>query len=354
QMADSSDAAVRPKNEKKRRTERGRSGGFLSIFGCASSKSSSPPPIAKSEQRTKQIAAPPAVNHNSTAAPAAAAAAHSSAGAKEAATVSDQSFDPKHVYNMRHRSRGLALIFNFQQFLPETNLSYRHGSDKDLNNVVASFKRLQFQVHKFSNLYAVEFLSQLKQVSEVNHSDHDAIAIVIMSHGEEGVIFASDGGIPLVEVFEPIRQCPSLVGKPKLFFLQACRGSKFDPGKEQTDSGVEETEPEAFRRALDAADGIKTIQRLPTDADFLICYSVVPGYFSWRNGTHGSWFVQKLTEVLAETDCSKVEFMRVMTRVNRAVAYEFESHTNNPHLDRKKQVPSIVSMLTKELYFPSK
>uniref|UniRef100_A0A1I8G028 CASPASE_P20 domain-containing protein n=1 Tax=Macrostomum lignano TaxID=282301 RepID=A0A1I8G028_9PLAT len=330
-MADSSDAAVRPKNEKKRRTERGRSGGFLSIFGCASSKSSSPPPIAKSEQRTKQIAAPPAVNHNSTAAPAAAAAAHSSAGAKEAATVSDQSFDPKHVYNMRHRSRGLALIFNFQQFLPETNLSYRHGSDKDLNNVVASFKRLQFQVHKFSNLYAVEFLSQLKQVSEVNHSDHDAIAIVIMSHGEEGVIFASDGGIPLVEVFEPIRQCPSL-----------------------TDSGVEETEPEAFRRALDAADGIKTIQRLPTDADFLICYSVVPGYFSWRNGTHGSWFVQKLTEVLAETDCSKVEFMRVMTRVNRAVAYEFESHTNNPHLDRKKQVPSIVSMLTKELYFPSK
>ena len=28
---------------------------------------------------------------------------------------------------------------------------------------------------------------------------------------------------------------------------------------------------------------------LPTQADFLYAYSTVPGYFSWRNCTKGSW-----------------------------------------------------------------
>ena len=27
-------------------------------------------------------------------------------------------------------------------------------------------------------------------------------------------------------------------------------------------------------------------------ADFLIAYSTVPGFYSWRNTTQGSWFIQ--------------------------------------------------------------
>ena len=44
--------------------------------------------------------------------------------------------------------------------------------------------------------------------------------------------------------------------------------------------------------------------------------------------------------------------MQLLTRVNNMVARDFQSSNDNPEWDAKKQMPSIVSMLTKELYFP--
>ena len=44
---------------------------------------------------------------------------------------------------------------------------------------------------------------------------------------------------------------------------------------------------------MDVEDGpihAKTnVITLPTEADFLYAYSTVPGYYSWRNYTKGSW-----------------------------------------------------------------
>jgi len=43
-----------------------------------------------------------------------------------------------------------------------------------------------------------------------------------------------------------------------------------------------------------------------------------------------------------------------MTKVNKKVAYDFESDSIIKILNAKKQVSSSVSMLTKALYFPQK
>ena len=43
-----------------------------------------------------------------------------------------------------------------------------------------------------------------------------------------------------------------------------------------------------------------------------------------------------------------------MTRVNRMMAYEFESSTAKKEYDGKKQIPSIATRLTAEVYFPPK
>lgn len=48
----------------------------------------------------------------------------------------------------------------------------------------------------------------------------------------------------------------------------------------------------------------------------------------------------------------ELEIMQLMTRVNRKVALEFQSSSTVPGYSDKKQIPCIVSMLTKELYFP--
>ena len=48
------------------------------------------------------------------------------------------------------------------------------------------------------------------------------------------------------------------------------------------------------------------------------------------------------------------ELMWMMTRVNHKVAYDFQSNAAKEYMNKKKQVPSIVSMLTKDIYFRPK
>ena len=88
---------------------------------------------------------------------------------------------------------------------------------------------------------------------------------------------------------------------------------------------------------------IKTGIPAVTCADF-------PGYYSWRNPGRGSWFVQALCNVLNEFG-KQLEIMQILTRVNYMVATSFESWSEDPRFSEKKQIPCVVSMLTKELYF---
>ncbi|XP_035520769.1 caspase-3-like [Morone saxatilis] len=101
----------------------------------------------------------------------------------------------------------------------------------------------------------------LSVVSKEDHSQSASFVCVLLSHGDEGVIYGTDGA----EKFENLTKhfkgdrCKSLVGKPKLFFVQACRGSQLDDGVE-TDSVSEQTS-----------------ERIPVEADFLYAYSTAPG-----------------------------------------------------------------------------
>jgi caspase 7 len=89
------------------------------------------------------------------------------------------------------------------------------------------------------------------------------------------------------------------------------------------------------------------------EADFLVAYSTIAGYYSWRNSQNGSWFIQSLCHVLNERGRTD-ELLQLLTAVNRRVAYHFESNTADPAMSGKRQIPCIVSMLTKELYFRPK
>lgn len=74
------------------------------------------------------------------------------------------------------------------------------------------------------------------------------------------------------------------------------------------------------------------------------------GYYSWRNTMSGSWFIQSLCDMISKYGM-ELELQHIMTRVNHKVAVEFESVSNAPGFHAKKQIPCIVSMLTKEMYF---
>ena len=83
---------------------------------------------------------------------------------------------------------------------------------------------------------------------------------------------------------------------------------------------------------------------VPAEADFLLAYSTVPGFVSWRNSEKGSWFVQALCEIFM-TYAGQEDLVSMLIRVNGKVAREFQSYK------QKKQVPSPVVRLTKKVYF---
>lgn len=99
-----------------------------------------------------------------------------------------------------------------------------------------------------------------------------------------------------------------------------------------------------------------SVYRVPCEADFLYAFSTVSGYFSWRNTELGSWFIQSLCRTLDNHVFDpEMDFVRLLTRVNYEVAMVHESNVPSDNKwHRKKQIPSIVSMLTKDLIFTRK
>ena len=79
--------------------------------------------------------------------------------------------------------------------------------------------------------------------------------------------------------------------------------------------------------------------------------TTVVGYVSFQNPSNGSWFVQTLCSEL-ERNWHRLEMMQMLTRVCRALAYNYKSYTpSNPATDKLKQISSVTTTLTKAIRF---
>ncbi|XP_055104674.1 caspase-7 isoform X3 [Symphalangus syndactylus] len=246
---------------------------------------------------------------------------------------------PTYQYNMNFEKLGKCIIINNKNFDKVTGMGVRNGTDKDAEALFKCFRSLGFDVIVYNDCSCAKMQDLLKKASEEDHTNAACFACILLSHGEENVIYGKDGVTPIKDLTAHFRgdRCKTLLEKPKLFFIQACRGTELDDGI-QADSGpINET---------DANPRYK----IPVEADFLFAYSTVPGYYSWRSPGRGSWFVQALCSILEEHG-KDLEIMQILTRVNDRVARHFESQSDDPRFHEKKQIPCVVSMLTKELYF---
>ncbi|XP_047675081.1 caspase-7-like isoform X2 [Tachysurus fulvidraco] len=243
---------------------------------------------------------------------------------------------------MNHQRVGKCAIINNKNFNDDTGMKVRHGTDEDAGELSKSFKNLGFEVCIYNDQSREQMMQILKNVSEEDHTDSSCFACILLSHGEEGIIYGTDGAMPIKDITFLFRgdMCRSLVGKPKLFFIQACRGSEFDDGV-QTDSGTPHDVLEI---------DVSPRHKIPVEADFLLAYSTVPGYYSWRIPGRGSWFIQALCTVLNESG-KQLEIMQILSCVNYMVANDFESWSKDSRFSEKKQIPYVVFTLTKELYF---
>ena len=263
------------------------------------------------------------------------------------------------VYKMYAKPRGVALIINNEEFTPESELTkkeleMRYGSKKDVEKLQQLFEALDFKVQINENQTKGEILKILDDTANDKELDnYDCFVLWLMSHGENGLLYCTDGKTLHIETVRDMfnnANCFSLRGKPKLFFIQACRGKLRDSGvvadspgsgpQRQPSTGDDTSA--AQTESSDVGWKFNISDSIPGHADILMAHSTVGGFASFRNTDKGSRFVRCLVEVFREY-AGYEDLVSMLTIVNDRVSKMGELGS--------KQVSQPEHTLRKKLFF---
>ncbi|XP_008411476.1 caspase-9 [Poecilia reticulata] len=272
--------------------------------------------------------------------------------------------DSLQSYKMDSSPCGYCLIINNADFEPQSELSNRKGSNIDSEKLERRFLALNFTVEVKTNLKQRQIRHELSALSRKDHSQYDCCVVIMLSHGTEvnhsrfpGAVYGTDGSHITVQYITTLfngKNCPSLQGKPKLFFIQACGGDERDVGFE---ASPEETSPSvggqddqtdaiptsSSSESLSMTDEVDARTSLPTPSDILVSYSTFPGFVSWRDTQAGSWYIETLDRILEENAATH-DLATMLMMVNNEVS-------QNSAKGLYKQMPGSFNFLRKLLYF---
>lgn len=240
-------------------------------------------------------------------------------------------------YDMQHKNSGKCIILNHEYF-KDNKLSQRKGSTADANALFQCFQRLGFNVIMKNDLSCDKLFTFLSEVAKEDHSDNDCFVCCILTHGQNDGLWANDQMYSLDRILNLFTgdKCKSLAAKPKIFFIQACRGVEFDDGVQ-------------IKVPKDVTDGKDSkLVKIPVFADYLIAYSTMSGYYAWRNQSEGSWFVNHLTDTINKHH-KEHDLLSMLTIANQRIAYTNASKCEG--FNDKKQIPCITHTLTRKILF---
>ena len=265
------------------------------------------------------------------------------------------------LYKMTANPRGMTLIINNKLF-NDGKKKTRKGSEKDVDLVKALFSDLGFMVQTEENLTKEDMMNKIDDVVCQDHSSYDCFVLWLMSHGESGKVMCSDGKMILIDTLhEMFSSCSTLGGKPKLFFIQACRGDEKDEGMLVT---TDQNTPDisAYKQLNDSNEANKAVSPggsvnkkatiIPKNSDFLYAFSTVDNFVSFRHEEQGSYFVRNLVEVFHECVAND-HLLDILTSVNQKVSEEaFKLQlSGQDKMKLCKQMPEVRHTLRKKLRF---
>ncbi|XP_045038020.1 caspase-2 isoform X2 [Desmodus rotundus] len=257
------------------------------------------------------------------------------------------------AYRLTSRPRGLALVLSNVHFTGEKDLEFRSGGDVDHNTLVALFKLLGYQVHVLLDQTAQEMQEKLQNFAQMPaHRVTDSCIVALLSHGVEGGVYGVDGKVlQLQEVFRLFdnASCPSLQNKPKMFFIQACRGDETDRGVDLQDGKSHTQSPGCEESDAGRQELLK--MRLPTRSDMICGYACLKGTAAMRNTKRGSWYIEALAQVFSDRACD-THVADMLVRVNGLIK-EREGYAPGTEFHRCKEMSEYCSTLCQHLYlFP--
>lgn len=269
-------------------------------------------------------------------------------------------------YRMNSSPRGFALVISNVSFDSGAapDLDPRKGGEVDDEVLRKVFTELDYLVSVHRDLTAQGMRTCIENFCRrPEHRTVDSCVVCLLSHGVEGAIYGTDGQlIQLDWVFEAFdnAHCPLLQNKPKMFFIQACRGDEMDCGVEQLDGPVRTSSPsceqrDAGREAEGDADprqrrgmGRPRI-KLPQRSDMICGFASLKGTAAMRNTKRGSWFIQELNAAL-RLHAKDTHLSDILVQVNARIK-EREGYAPGTAHHRCKEMSEFTSSLCKDLYF---
>ncbi|XP_067658725.1 caspase-3-like [Haliotis asinina] len=261
------------------------------------------------------------------------------------------------IYRMQKCPRGRVLLINNENFSSardnKLELEDRPGSEVDVTSLCLLFDELPFETVVEKNLTHKKMIEVLDKERQVSHDSYDCFVCVILSHGTRGGVYGVDGEVANIQEVTDMfngQNCRTLVGKPKLFFIQACQGSEKDTGagpsvseitQRLESTGIEDNPQSEIENLVSTT---RSAAEHPPRADIFTAEATTPDYLSLRNTVNGSWFIQAIVYVFMNF-AHKEDLASMMTKVNDLVC---RRETKNK---KYKQVSTYRSSLTKQFYF---
>lgn len=240
-------------------------------------------------------------------------------------------------YEMSSKPHGLAIIIIIDEvmFTPGVDAPQPPSSNvasMDRTSLSLTLQYLGYSVETYTNLTAAEITRKMKTIAARDHMAYDSFICCIIGCGTEEGVYGSDGEVaPLQEVVASLKgnSCPTLVGKPKMFFFQLDQGDAVDEGAQILTKSLETDTPAG--------------ETVPSEADVFFAYAAVKGYQAYSDNL-GSYFIRTLTDVFTEK-AQLLHLADMLTEVSRRMA-QIASKA-----DSGLQLPQVVSQLRKQVWF---
>lgn len=236
-------------------------------------------------------------------------------------------------YRMQSKPLGICLILDCI------------GNDTDL--LRKTFASLGFEVRCASLLTMEDMNRYLYQAAySTRHQDKDCFACVLVSRGDEHSLFGVDrthSGLPLDQIRKMFRAdaCPSLLGKPKLFFIQ---------NYEKSESHVEDSsllEVDGLAATNMDAKAWRGVCTVPPEADFFWSLCKADVSLLDQQPASSSQYLQCL--------CQKLQQERRQTLVDIHLELNSSVHEWNVRVpDKAKYHVSLQHTLRKKLFLSCK
>ncbi|XP_063340490.1 GTPase IMAP family member 8-like isoform X2 [Pelmatolapia mariae] len=228
----------------------------------------------------------------------------------------------ENIYPVTKQSKlnRIALVINNIKFHDETlNLD---GCEKDDGVMSRLLQNLGYQVVLYRNLTGQEIDDALTEFSKhIKLSYTDSVFVIIMSHGNIGIISGTDSKTFEIEkIFLRLntKNCPALMNKPKIIIIDACRGVK----KGSAYLPVRQSVVTDNIRPL--SENLTKKARVHIEKDFICFHSSTPHTASYFLPTKGSFFIQTLSDVF-----NKWSYVCDIEELFRKVMQRFEASSSD-------------------------